>query len=62
MFIKRQTSDTTSDNEWQRVIQRMKTSDTMSDNEWQRIKISGTTNKNEWKRIGSNKRVILVSE
>ena len=30
------TSDTTSDNEWQRVVQRMK----MNENEWQQVKES----------------------
>ena len=39
-FIKRQTSDTSSDSEWQQVT----TSGTTSDNEWQRV----TTNDNEW--------------
>ena len=42
-FIKRQTSGTSSDNEWQRVT----TSGTTSDNEWQRV----TTNDNEWQRV-----------
>ena len=35
-FIKRQTSGTSSDNEWQRVVQRV----TTNDNEWQRVTIS----------------------
>ena len=47
---------TTSDNEWQQVIQRMTTSSTTSgttsDNEWQwvvkRMVTSGTTNESEW--------------
>ena len=42
-FIKRQTSGTSRDNEWQRVT----TSGTTSDNEWQRV----TTNDNEWQRV-----------
>ena len=46
-FIKRQTSGTSSDNEWQR----MTTSGTTSDNEWQRVTTSGTTNDNEWQRV-----------
>ena len=33
MFIKRQTSRTSSDNEWQRVVQRV----TPNDSEWQRM-------------------------
>ena len=40
-FIKRQTSGTSSDNEWQRVVQRVTMSGTTSDNEWY----------NEWKRL-----------
>ena len=39
LFIKRQTSDTSSDNEWQRVT----TTGTTSDNECQRV----TTNDNK---------------
>ena len=56
-FIKRQTSGTSSDNEWQRittsdnewynewkrVVQRV----TSSDNEWQQV----TTDDNEWQRV-----------
>ena len=34
------TSGTTSDNEWQRVVQRVTTSGTTNDNEWQRVTIS----------------------
>ena len=61
MFIKRQTSDTTSGNEWQRMTASGTTNDNewqqviqrgaMSDKEWQHMTRSGTTNKNEWKRI-----------
>ena len=43
LFIKRQTSGTSSDNKWQQVT----TSDTTSDNEGQRV----TTNGNEWQRV-----------
>ena len=46
-FIKRQTSGTSSDNEWQR----MTTSGTTSDNEWQRVVQRVTTNDNEWQRV-----------
>ena len=42
-FIKRQTSGTSSDNEWQR----MTTSDNEWYNEWQRM----TTSDNEWQRV-----------
>ena len=43
-FIKRQTSGTSSDNEWQWLT----TSGTTSDNEWQRVTTSGTTSNAEW--------------
>ena len=46
-----ETSGTTSDNEWQRVVQRVTTSGTTSDNEWQRVTTSGTTSDNEWQRV-----------
>ena len=46
-FMKKQTSDTLSDNkwynEWQRVVQR----DTTRENDWQRL----ITNDNEWQRM-----------
>ena len=49
--MKRETSDTSSDNEWYNKWQRM----TTSDNEWQRVvervRTSGTTNYNEWQRM-----------
>ena len=48
LFIKRQTSGTSSDNEWYnewvRVVQRVTTSDNKWYNEWQRM----TTSDNEW--------------
>ena len=43
-LIKRQASGILSDNEWQRVVQRVKTNDI----EWQRMTTSVTTNDNEW--------------
>ena len=43
-FIKKQTSDTSSNNEWQRVVQRVTTIGITSYNEWQRV----TTSDNEW--------------
>ena len=46
-FIKRQTSGTSSDNEWQRVVQRV----TTNDNEWQRMTTGSTTSDNEWQRV-----------
>ena len=57
-FIKRQTSDTLSDNEWyecqrmttsdkQQVVRRVTTSGKTRDNEWQEM----TTNDNEWKWV-----------
>ena len=58
------TSSTTSDNEWQRVVQRVTTSSkrvttndngwqqmTKSDNEWQGMTTSGTTSDNEWQWV-----------
>ena len=57
-FIKRQTSDTSSDNVWQRVKKSGITSDT-NDNEWynewqrvvQRVVQRVATNDSEWKRM-----------
>ena len=46
-FVKRQTSSTSSDNEWQR----MTSSCTTSDNEWQRVTTSDTTSDKEWQRM-----------
>ena len=49
-FIKRQKSGnrvTTSDKEWQRVVQRV----TTNDNEWQRMTTSGATSDKEWQRV-----------
>ena len=43
-FIKRQTSGTSSDKEWQRVVQQM----TTSDNEWQRVVQRMATSNYEW--------------
>ena len=59
-FIKRQSSSTSSDNEWQRVVQRVTTNDnewqrtTTSDDEWQRVTTNGTTNDNEWQRMATS--------
>ena len=67
-FIKRQTRGTSSDNEWQRVVQRVTTNDnewqrvvqrvTTNDNEWQqvvqRMTTSGTTSDNEWQRVATS--------
>ena len=44
------TNGTTSDNEWQRMVQRVTTNDNEWQqwyNEWQRV----TTNDNEWQRV-----------
>ena len=38
---------TTSDNEWQRVVQQMTTCGTTSDNEWKRITTSDKSSDNE---------------
>ena len=45
------TSGTTTDNEWQRVIQWVTTSGTTSDSEWQQMTKSGITSDNEWQRV-----------
>ena len=47
-FIKRQTSGTSSDNEWYNESQRMTSGDEWY-NEWQRVTTSGTTSDNEWR-------------
>ena len=47
LFIKIQTSGTSSDNEWQQ----MTTSGTTNDTEWQRMTTSGTTGKKKWKWV-----------
>ena len=49
-FIKRQTSGTSSDNEWQRVVQRV----TTNDNEWQQVVQRVTKSENEWQRVTTN--------
>ena len=46
LLIKRQTSDTPSDNEWQLM--------TMSDNEWQLMTTSDNEWYNEWQRIATS--------
>ena len=45
--MKRQTSGTSRDNEWQR----MTTSGATSDKEWQRVIQRVATNSNEWQRV-----------
>ena len=44
------TSGTTSDNKWQRVVQRVTAGGTTSHNEWQRMR----KNENEWERKKTN--------
>ena len=44
------TSGTTSDNEWQRVVQRV----TTNDNEWQQMVQRVAKNENEWQRVTTN--------
>ena len=61
-FIKRQTSGTSSDSKWWRVVQRVTTSGTTSGNKWynewqrvvQRVTTSGTKSSNEWQRVTAN--------
>ena len=45
---------TTSDNEWQKVVQRMTTSDNEWYNGWQRVAQQVTTSDNEWQQITKN--------
>ena len=51
LFIKRQASDASSDNKWQRVVQRV----TTNDNEWQRVvqrvSASRIMSENKWQRV-----------
>ena len=46
-FMKRQTSDTLSDNKWYNEWQRVVQQDTTRENDWQRL----ITNDNEWQRM-----------
>ena len=46
-FKNRQASGTSSDNEWQRLEQRVATNET----EWQRMTKSGTINDNKWQQV-----------
>ena len=46
-YIKRQTGETSSDNEWQRMVQRVTTNDNEWFNKWQRM----TTSDREWQRV-----------
>ena len=54
----------TSDNEWQRVVQRMTRSGTTNDIEWynkwqrmiQRVTASGIASDNEWQRMTTSKK------
>ena len=50
-FIKRQTSGTSSDKEWQRVVQGVAANDNEWCNEWQWVTTSGTASDNEWQRM-----------
>ena len=59
-FIKRRTSDISSDNEWQRLTQQVAMVQrlTTSENEWKQLTTSGTrsakTSDNEWQQIIKN--------
>ena len=59
--FKRQTGDTSSDNEWQRVVQRV----TTSGNEWHRVVQRVTTSDNKWQRVTTNdsewQRVVILA-
>ena len=57
LFIKRQTSDTSSDNEWYNEWLWMTTNDDEWHNEWQRViqrEKRLTTNDNEWQQMTTN--------
>ena len=58
MFIERQTSRISSENKWQRVVQRVAMNYTEWYNEWQRVATSSTTTDNEcyneWQRVTMN--------
>ena len=44
-------SGTTSDKEWQRVVQQVITSGITNDSEWQQLITSGTASDNEWQQV-----------
>ena len=44
-------SGTSTDTEWQRVVQRVTASDTTSDYEWKQVKMSDSEWYNEWQRV-----------
>ena len=50
-FIKRQTSGTSSDNQWQRVVQWVKTNDNERQQMTNNGTTSGATSENEWQRV-----------
>ena len=54
LFIKRQTSDTSSDNEWYNEWLWMTTNDDEWHNEWQRVIQRETTIDNKWQRVTTN--------
>ena len=62
LFIKRPTSGTSRDNEWERVAQRVKTNENwqMWRNEWQRVKTSDSEwqrrVRNEWQQSKTNEK------
>ena len=61
LFIKRRMSDTSSENEWRRVAQRVTKNDnqwlgvvqrvTRRDNKWQRVVSSDTTSQSDWEQV-----------
>ena len=51
IVIKRPTRGSSSDNEWQRVVQQMIASGTTNDNEWQQMKMSDSEWYNEWQKM-----------
>ena len=51
IVIKRPTRGSSSDNEWQRVVQQMIASGTTNDNEWQQMKMCDSEWYNEWQKM-----------
>ena len=61
-FIKRQTSGTSSDNEWKRVVQRVTTNDNEWYNERQRVVQQVTTNDNGQQRVTTSDKRMTTSD
>ena len=53
---------TTSDNEWQRVVQQVTTNDNEWYNEWQRMAMSGAASDKEWQQIAMSDSIGTTNE